>query len=272
MMERRTGPGVQDLHYLDTALSLAAAAAAVLHEGAGRAHKAESKSAATDLVTQYDRAAEAVIVTGLRARHPRHRVLGEEGGDQGGDPGAPRWIIDPLDGTTNFAHGLPIFGVSIACEVDGEVRAGVVAAPAMGLTFAAVAGGGATRNGAAIRVSETAALDQALLSTGFPYDRRTSDQNNFAQFVALQRRAQAVRRLGSAALDLCLVASGGFDGYWEMKLKPWDVAAGVLIVREAGGQVSDWVGGAVDLFQGEVVASNGRIHAGLLEVLAQVPR
>ena len=146
---------------------------------------------------------------------------------------------------------------------------GVVAAPAMGLTFAARRGQGTTRNGQAVRVSKVATLDRALLVTGFPYDRHTAVENNFAQFVALKKRAQGIRRTGSAALDLALVASGGFDGYWEMKLKPWDIAAGILLVQEAGGVVTSWRGERVSLQQGEVLASNGLVHEQVRQVLGQ---
>ena len=189
-----------------------------------------------------------------------------------GDGAAPRWIVDPLDGTTNFSHGLPFFSVSIACEVEGTLRAAVVCAPALGWTFSAVRGGGAFRNGEPVAVSRTAALERALLATGFPYDRRTSEDNNLAQFAALERRVQGVRRAGSAALDLAMVACGWFDGYWEKKLKAWDVAAGILLVQEAEGRVSDYGGGPVDLQRCEVLATNGPLHGPLMEALAEVPR
>jgi myo-inositol-1(or 4)-monophosphatase len=254
---------------LDTALSLASSAGQVLLSGAGVVHNAEFKAATTDLVTSFDRNAEAVIVSGLRARYPHHRILAEEGGEHRGDPAAPCWIVDPLDGTTNFAHGLPNFAVSIACAVDDVVQVGVVHAPVLNWTFAAMRGRGAKLNGQPLAVSQTDGLEVALLSTGFPYDRRTSAENNLAQFVAFKRRAQGIRRFGSAALDLCLVAAGRFDGYWEMKLSPWDVAAGILMVQEAGGTVSDWRGHPVNLFRGEVLATNGHLHAPMLDVLGR---
>jgi len=259
-----------DLSLLDTAVTLAAAAGEVLLKGAGASHAADYKRATTDLVTEFDRRAEELIVAGLRARYPHHRILAEEGGEHqhGAERSAPCWIIDPLDGTTNFAHGLPFFSVSIACAVADQVRVGVVLAPVLGWRFVAIRGGGARLNGEPITVSKTAALDRAMLSTGFPYDRRTSAENNLAQFVAFKRRAQGIRRFGSAALDLALVASGRFDGYWEMKLKPWDIAAGLLICEEAGGTVSDWRGGAVNLYRGEVLATNGPLHQPMLDVLA----
>jgi myo-inositol-1(or 4)-monophosphatase len=273
--ESHEGAAAETLHYLDAALAVAEQAGALLREGALAAHPAESKSTSNDLVTRFDRAAEELIVSGLSQRFPAHRVLAEEGGARSGagtDPAAPQWIVDPLDGTTNFAHGLPLFSVSIALVIDGVIRVGVVAAPALGLTFSAGRGLGARRNGQRLRVSDARTLDRALLSTGFPYDRRTHPQNNFAEFIAVKKRAQGVRRLGSAALDLAMVAAGAFDGYWEMRLAPWDIAAGMLLVEEAGGRVSDWCGGPVDLARCEILATNGHIHDELAAVITSAPR
>ncbi len=253
---------------LDTALGLATAAGEVLAEGAGITHNADFKAATTDLVTAFDRRAEDVIVAGLRARYPSHRILAEEGGERGGEPGAPCWIVDPLDGTTNFAHGLPFFSVSIACAVADVVLVGVILAPLLGWRFTAMRGGGAMLNGKPLSVSNVAALDRAMLATGFPYDRRTSVENNLAQFVAFKRRVQGIRRFGSAALDLALLGAGRMDGYWEMKLRPWDIAAGILMCQEAGGLVTDWRGQPVDLYRGEVLASNRLLHSSMLDVLA----
>jgi myo-inositol-1(or 4)-monophosphatase len=243
----------------------------------GRRHRADAKSNEFDLVTEYDRRSEALLVAHVRAAFPADLVVAEEGGLRApAEPAAPstdgvaRWLIDPLDGTTNFAHGLPFFCVSIAREVGGAVDVGVVHAPVLGLTFSACRGGGARLNGEALHVSDEESLARSLLATGFPTDRGTSADNNFAQFVALQRRARGVRRFGSAALDLALVAHGTFDGYWEMKLKPWDLAAGALLVREAGGRVSGWRGEPFASDRGAVVATNGRIHDALLDALATV--
>lgn len=258
------------LHCLDAALASAHAAGKVLAEGAFRRHAAESKSATTDLVTRYDRASEEIVCAELRRRFPSHRILAEESGDHGGRSDEPRWIIDPLDGTTNFAHGLPLFSISIACEWEGQVHVGVVHAPAHGWTFSAARGHGAYRNGERLSVSPCDAIERALLVTGFPYDRKTARENNFAQFFALKRRAQGIRRLGSAALDLSLVASGSLDGYWEMKLKPWDIAAGLLIAQEAGATTTDWQGQPVSLKLGEVLCAGPTLHRELLAVLRTV--
>jgi myo-inositol-1(or 4)-monophosphatase len=254
------------------AREIAQEAAAIVREGWGRVRQSGVvyKRARTDLVTEFDQRSEECIVRALGRAFPDDRVVAEEGGARGARGARRRWLVDPLDGTTNFAHGLPLFAVSIGLEVEGELSAGVVVAPALGWEFAACAGGGATWNGAALRVSETASLDTALLTTGFPYDRATSSQNNFDNWEAFQRRAQGVRRLGAAALDLCFVAAGWLDAYWEFRLSPWDLAAGVVIAREAGAQVTDWRGGEFEVDRGEVVCSNGRVHEAVLGVLREV--
>ena len=251
---------------LDAALRVARAAGAIQRRGWGRAGEPWSKAAEVDLVTEYDRLAEAAIVDLLRARFPDHAILAEEGGARPGDERF-RWVVDPLDGTVNFAHGLPLFAVSVALEVGGETALGVVLAPMLGWEFVATRDGGATLNGQPIHPSRLALLSRALLATGFPYDRRTSPVNNFDHFLAFQRRAGGVRRLGAASLDLCFVACGWLDGYWELKLSPWDVAAGELMVREAGGRTSDFLGGLPR--PDSIVASNGLIHDDMLAVLRE---
>ena len=221
---------------------------------------------AIDLVTEADLASEQAIVAILRERHPNHDILAEEG-DYGNTGSDQRWIIDPLDGTTNFAHGFPWFAVSIALEVRGELWLGAVFNPHNRELFVAERGKGATLNGRPLRVSTTAELERALLATGFAYDHKVNPANNYRHFEAFQRAAQAVRRAGVASLDLACVAAGRFDGFWELKLKPWDVAAGVLLVEEAGGRVSDYAGLPMPLDQGEILASNGRLHAGMQALL-----
>jgi len=219
-----------------------------------------------DLVTQFDGRAQQMIDARLRAAFPDHGILAEEGLSR--ETGSPyRWIVDPLDGTTNFAHRFPIFSVSIALEKDGEGLVGVVYDPMREEMFWALRGEGAFLNGTRIRVSTIAELDRSLVATGFPYDLRESPVNNVRHFNNFILRVQAVRRCGSAALDLSYLACGRFDGFWELKLKPWDVAAGAVIVREAGGRVSDFSGDAVPSFQSDIVASNGLIHEGMLEII-----
>lgn len=220
-----------------------------------------------DLVTEADVAAETAIVEVIRGTFPRHNILAEEQ-DYGDEESAYCWIIDPLDGTTNYAHGVPWFSVSVALAVNRQVVLGVVLHPFSGELFHAELGKGAYVNDIPLQVSKTLHLDQALLATGFPYDRKTSSENNYQHFIAFQQSAQACRRAGSAALDLAYTAAGRFDGYWELKLKPWDVAAGQLLVSEAGGVVSDFSGQALKLDGGETLASNGQIHEAMLEVLA----
>lgn len=226
-------------------------------------HKGE-----VDLVTEADRAAEEAIVATIRGTFPRHDVLAEEA-DYGHCESTYRWIIDPLDGTTNYAHGFPWFAVSIALEVAGEIRLGVIYNPFHHELFVAEKGGGAFLNDVQLRVSSTARLDRAMLATGFPYDRKTSPVNNYDHFVNFQQAAQACRRAGAASLDLAYVAAGRLDGYWEMKLKPWDVAAGQLLVTEAGGRATDFNGYPLDIDGREYLASNGLIHESMMAVLKQ---
>ncbi len=219
-----------------------------------------------DLMTDFDKQAQSLIMESLYSQFPHHDFLAEEGiSKQHGSEYL--WVIDPLDGTTNFAHGFPVFSVSVALMKDGEVLLGVVFDPTRNEMFQAVKGAGASLNGAAIGVSSTAELDKSLLATGFPYDIRTSTRNNLDHFADFAVRAQAVRRCGSAAIDLCYVACGRFDGFWELKLAPWDVAAGVLVVMEAGGQVSDFQGDPLDIFGEEIVATNSCIHGEMIDVL-----
>jgi myo-inositol-1(or 4)-monophosphatase len=249
-------------------------AAAISVAGMGRARAVAAKQSASDLVTEFDLAVEAAVVARLRAAFPGDAIVAEEGGAEG--QAQRRWFVDPIDGTTNFSHGLPFFCTSIALHDEAGPAVGVVDAPALGWRFSATRGGGATlreRGGAPrpLAVSATPALLQALLATGFPYDLRTDPADNVRQFAALQREAQAVRRVGAAALDLAMVAAGWLDGYWERKLKPWDVAAGMLLVTEAGGRVTGHDGGPPVLERGELVATNGLVHDALLAALARVP-
>lgn len=219
-----------------------------------------------DLVTNFDTQAQRMIFDHLSSRFPDHDYLAEEGLSQ--NKGAEfRWIIDPLDGTTNYAHSFPVFTVSIALENKGEVILGLVYDPMREEMFSAVKGEGALLNKKGIKVSNVDDLDKSLLATGFPYDIRTSEVNNIAHFNNFLTRAQGIRRCGSAAMDLCYVACGRFDGFWELKLSPWDMAAGALIVREAGGQISDFRNEEFSIFGSEILASNGLIHHKMVNVL-----
>jgi myo-inositol-1(or 4)-monophosphatase len=226
-----------------------------------------------DLVTQTDREVEQLVVSRLEEAFPEHRIVAEEA-SSGSEIRRPAdseyvWYIDPLDGTTNFAHSYPHFAVSVALARGSETLLGIVHDPIRQETFRGRKGQGATLNGRAIAVSPTADLAQALLGTGFPYDRRDYAGFYLGLFEAFLMRSHGVRRVGAAALDLCHVACGRLDGFWEWKLKPWDTAAGTLIVREAGGHVSDLQGGPFDVFGQQTLASNGDIHAAMAEVLRQ---
>jgi myo-inositol-1(or 4)-monophosphatase len=251
----------------DLALRLARAAGAVQRQKYETEIEIHTKSAAIDLVTEVDHECEALIVNGLRAERGDDAILAEEGRGDDREGARWRWIIDPLDGTTNYAHGYPRFCVSIGVEYDGERTLGVVYDPLLDEMYCAVRGGGATRNGKPIRVSAETDMGNAVVSTGFAYDVRISSEDNTNHFIAFVKRSRAVRRDGSAALDLCYVASGRFDGYWELKLHPWDVAAGLLMVEEAGGRVSDLSGGPARRSGVECVASNGLVHDQMLEIL-----
>lgn len=264
----RTGGRIVDDAFIATALAAARAAGAVLLDHFGRVERIERKGP-IDLVTEADRLAERVLVTALTARFPEHRTIAEEGTGAIAGGGPYRWLIDPLDGTTNYAHGLPYFCVSLALRHDDETIAAVVHEPIRDETFRATLGGGAFLNDRPIGVSTTAEPILALIGTDFPY-------NAAYRPIAVQRehafadRVQAVRRCGAAALDLCNVACGRFDGFFEGHLYPWDMAAGALIVAEAGGQVSNFRGGPFDPFAGEILASNGLLHELMIGVLREV--
>ncbi|MFL5807121.1 MAG: inositol monophosphatase family protein [Roseiflexaceae bacterium] len=221
-----------------------------------------------ELVTDADHASEELIVSAILQQFPDHAIIAEEGGGSGRES-AYTWLIDPLDGTNNYAHGFPVFCVSLALLKDGALLLGVIYDPCRDELFSAERGQGARCNGRRIRVSETPTLAAALISTGFPYNYYAIDQdNNAREFNALLGRSQGIRRAGSAALDLAYVAMGRFDAHWELQLQPWDSAAGALLLSEAGGRLSDWRGGAWNPWNDRLVASNGRIHDELLQALA----
>lgn len=248
--------------YRAAAEEIARRAGALLLDGLGRDHRVEFKGP-VDLVTEVDKRSEAAIVGALAARFPDHRVVAEEGGGAADGASPYRWLIDPLDGTTNYAHAYPFFAVSIALELRGELQLGIVLAPALGELFLAERGAGAFLNGERLATSQTDTLIRSMLTTGFHYQRELI-LRNLPAFERLLLTSQAIRRDGSAALDLCYVAAGRFDGYWEIGLQPWDTAAGALMVREAGGTLTDGAGEPYRLGADAIVASNGRIHQQLL--------
>ncbi len=249
---------------LETARGVALEAGALLREKYHRMPEIHYKGE-INLVTEADTAAQALIFDRLSKAFPGHDFIAEEG-LKSLTGAAYRWIIDPLDGTTNFAHKVPVFCVSIGLERGGELAAGVVHNPMTGDVFWAEAGAGARYNGRPIRVSAAADLGRALLATGFAYDVWTT-RCNIDEHARMIMRCQGIRRCGSAALDLCFTACGRFDGFWELKLSPWDTAAGAVIIREAGGTVTDFAGRPVDVYRPEVCASNGLIHEAMLTVL-----
>jgi myo-inositol-1(or 4)-monophosphatase len=226
------------------------------------------KKGRIDLVTAADLAAEDAFRVLVGRRFPTHAVIGEEAALAPDVRDRPvQWIIDPVDGTTNFAHGLALFSVSIALRIEGVLQVGVVYDPIGEELFTAERGFGARLNGQRIRVTGAAELVDGVLCTGFPYTVREERRRQVDVFAAFLDEARAVRRLGSAALDLAYVATGRLDGFWEERLQPWDMAAGVLLVEEAGGRVTDMDGGPLDLFAGHVVATNGRLHEPMLSVI-----
>jgi myo-inositol-1(or 4)-monophosphatase len=263
------------LQYFKTAAELARSAGEILRHYAAREKHVSFKGRA-NLVTIADKESEALIIRGIQDRFPDHSILAEESGaiasaeDGGATRSTVRWIIDPLDGTTNFAHGYPFYCVSIGVEVDHEVVCGVVYDPVRDELFSAEKNGGAYCNDEPIQVSNIERLSTALLITGFPYNFREKIDTVINQFRACLVEAQAVRRGGSAALDLCYLAAGRLDGFWELDLHPWDTAAGKIVVEEAGGRITNFSGEPFAIFMREILASNSRIHDQMIRVLAAV--
>ncbi len=257
--------------YLEIATEAALAAGAVLQEYWGNLSQIEEKGRSGDLVTNADRASEKVILEIIQRHFPNHSILAEESGSLGEQKADYLWAIDPLDGTTNYAHQYPVYAVSIALLIRGIPQVGVIYNPARQELFRAAQGLGATCNRHPIQVSATADLTHSLLVTGFAYDRRETSDNNYAEFCHLTHLTQGVRRSGSAALDLADVASGRVDGYWERGLSPWDIAAGMVLVKQAGGQISAYDQGEIVLANGRILATNQKIHTALSEALLKTP-
>lgn len=265
---------MQPVEILDDVVAIARGAGEIiLRHFAAPIPISARKTTRSDVVTAADTETEAYIVRELRARFPDHHIVGEEGGGQGAPAAhaAYHWFVDPIDGTVNFAAKLPHFCTSIAlATADRQPLLGVVHDPTRRETFTAVRGGGAHLNGVALRVTDTASLNDAVVSTGFPYDKHTNPDNNLREWTAFLQHIRGERRLGAAALDLAYIAAGRLDGYWEKDLKPYDALAGMLLVREAGGAVTDYAGDPTPqrLDRGRYVASNGHLHAAMLRVLA----
>lgn len=253
---------------LEAAVAASQEAGALLLEYAGAGFHIEYKNP-INLVTDADHAAEQCVIDRIKALFPTHRFLAEEQGRLEETQSPYLWIIDPLDGTTNFAHGYPAYCVSIGLEYEGRCVLGTIFDPSRNELFTAIEHRGAWLNGRPIHVSRTMTLDRSLLVTGFAYDIRETPRNNLNHFSSFALKAQGLRRTGSAALDLCYVAAGRFDGFWEVRLHPWDMAAGSVIVREAGGRLSNFCGKDLSIYGQELVATNGQIHEAMLEVLNQ---
>jgi myo-inositol-1(or 4)-monophosphatase len=254
---------------LEFARQLAVKAGEMLKRRQSGRRSIRFKSGAGNLVTDMDHASEEMIVKALRGEFSDHAIVAEEGGAVGTSP--HRWYVDPLDGTTNYAHGFSVWAVTLAYERDGRLEAGVTYAPVLGEIYWGLRGGGAFRNGRPIRVSSCRRLEDALLCTGFAYQLKWRKRNltHFARFLM---KARAIRRLGAASLDLCWTASGVIDGFWEMRLGPWDMAAGIVLLEEAGARVSDFNGGPVDLRHGDLLGANPLLHRRMMALLGSARR
>lgn len=257
------------VHFLEVAVEAAEEAGAIIAEAADRPKNISYKGE-VDLVTETDKKAEAVILARLCHHFPGHAIVAEETGASGADASAKyKWYVDPLDGTTNFAHGYPVFAVSLALLEDGEPLIGAIYNPVTREMFRAMRNEGAYRGDTRIHVSNVEKLSKSLLATGFPSHKRVQNPN-IRYYWEFTLRSHGVRRAGSAALDLCSVACGQFEGFWEFGLKPWDTAAGILLVREAGGTATDFAGGTYHPGDRELLASNSLIHAEMQAITALV--
>lgn len=235
----------------------------------GKVHSIEFKTNELNLVTESDKASEKLITDFIKKKYPTHGILAEEG-SEANKSAEYLWVIDPLDGTTNFAHGLPIFSVSIGLQKNGETIAGVVYDVMRDVVFSAEKNHGSFENGNKIQVNKNSVLGHGILVTGFPYDIRENPDKAFERFIEFLKHARAIRRLGSAAIDLCYVANGVFDGFWEVSLHPWDLCAGKLIVEESGGLVTDFDGRSIDIYTKRILATNGFIHQRMIDVMKKI--
>ena len=256
--------------FLDIATEAALASGAILQSYWGKLDAIQEKGRAGDLVTAADKASEAVVLEVLQRHFPLHAILAEESGKLGNANSEFCWAIDPLDGTTNYAHQYPFFAVSIGLQIAGVPEVGVIYDPFHNELFRAAKGSVATCNRQPIRVSTTNELSKSLLVTGFAYDRRETSDNNYAEFCHLTHLTQGVRRSGSAALDLAYVACGRVDGYWERGIAPWDITAGIVLLEAAGGKVTAYNGSPLNIDSGRILATNGKIHRVLSHELMQV--
>lgn len=257
--------------FLDVATESVLAAGAVLKDRWGKFNNVQEKGRQGDLVTEADKLAEAEVLKVLNRHLPDHQILAEESGALGNADSKYLWAIDPLDGTTNYAHGLPLVATSVGLMIDGVPSVGAVYNPFSDELFRAAKSLGATCNRIPIQVSQTEELSKSLLITGFAYDRRETTDNNYAEFCHMTHLTQGVRRLGCASMDLAGVACGRLDGYWERGIQPWDMAAGIIILEEAGGKVTAYDGSSLDIASGRILATNSLIHDSLSKALLETP-
>jgi myo-inositol-1(or 4)-monophosphatase len=254
---------------IDDIIQISREAGELIRNGFGKTHSIEFKTNELNLVTETDKASEKLITNFIRKKYPSHGILAEEG-SEANKSAEYLWVIDPLDGTTNFAHGLPIFSVSIGLQKNGETIAGVVYDVMRDVVFSAEKDNGGFENGKRINVNKNANLGHGMLVTGFPYDIRENPDKAFERFIAFLKHARGIRRLGSAAIDFCYVANGVFDGFWEVSLHPWDLCAGKLIVEEAGGIVTDFDSNPIDIYTKRILATNGLVHQKMIDVMKRV--
>ena len=247
-------------------INIAKEAGEIVRDGFGKKLKIEYKSNETNLVTEIDKASEKLITDFIKKTYPKHDILAEESGEM--KSGSEYlWVVDPLDGTTNFAHGLPIFSVSIGLQKNGKTLLGVVYDVMQDITYFAEEGNGAYANSERLKVSLNDKINHSVLVTGFPYNISENPEKTLEIFSALTRKARAIRRLGSAAIDMCYVAKGVFDAFWEVYLHPWDICAGILIVEEAGGIITDFHGKKIDIYAKRILASNEKMHPHLMDII-----
>jgi myo-inositol-1(or 4)-monophosphatase len=257
---------------IDDIIQISKEAGELIRSSFGGTHSVEFKTNELNLVTETDKASEKLITDFIRKKYPSHGILAEEGSGAYPDKVGTEylWVIDPLDGTTNFAHSLPIFAVLIGVQKNGETIAGVVYDIMRNVFYSAEKGSGSFENSKRISVSKNDYLGHSVLVTGFPYNIRENPDKAFERFIAFLTEARAIRRLGSAAIDFCYVASGVFDGFWEVSLHPWDICAGKLIVEEAGGVVTDFDGNEIDIYSKRILATNNLVHQKMIEVMKSV--
>jgi myo-inositol-1(or 4)-monophosphatase len=254
---------------IDDIIDISRQAGSLIREGFGKSLHIEYKTNEINLVTEIDKASEKLIIDFIKKKYPSHSILAEEGGGVTKDS-EYIWVVDPLDGTTNFAHGLPIFSVSIGLQKNNETIAGVVYDVMRNIIYSAELGGGAFADSEQIKVSTTESLKHSLLVTGFPYNIAENPEGAFEIFTALTKNVRGVRRLGSAAIDFCYLASGVFDGFWEVYLHPWDICAGKLIAEEAGGLITDFNGNSIDIYSNKILSSNSKIHDQIISAMNKV--